>query len=114
MALENYNIASNPIDASADRKIVFPLNSDFYQIAIAYSGFTPGAATGFKLHRSVGTNPTEASFNLIADSEQIIADASGTVIYRNEGEERSDFLMLEYTADSNAVDSIYSIITNNR
>ena len=114
MALEKFELANNPFDATVNRKLLIPLNADFYQLHIAYNTFTPGAGTGFKLHRSVGSNPTEASFSLIASSEQLIADASGTVVYQNELPERADFLMLEYTADTNGAGSNYSLTKNIR
>lgn len=114
MALQQFKLSDNPINASADKKILIPLNSDFYQLHIPYSGFVPGAATGFKLHRSVGTNPTEASFSEITDSEVIIADENGVIIYRNDEPERADFLMLEYTADGNDAGATYSITKNIR
>lgn len=114
MALERYNIANNPIDASADKKILIAIDAAFYGIQINYSGFVPNANTGFKLSRTYSDNPQENNLVEIADASFVITDASGVVIFKNAVAEAGSFLVLEYTSDSNHADAEYSIITNFR
>lgn len=114
MALERLNISPTSFDASQNHKILIPLNSDHYMMQINYAGFVPGAGTAFKLHRIASTNPKESDLIEIAESEQIIADANGNVIYSNELPEKADFLCLEYTADGNDPASTFTVNISSR
>ncbi len=114
MAIEQYDIKNNPYDASVDHKILIPLNSDHYMMQINYAGFVPEAGTAFKLQRIASTNPKEDDLIEIAESEQIIADANGNVIYSNDLPEKADFLCLEYTADGNEAGSTFTVNMSSR
>jgi len=114
MALERFKENPTSFDASQNHKILIPLNSDFYKMRIGYSGFVSGAGTGFKVHSVVSTDPKESELVEIPDSEQIIADASGNVIYSNALPEKADFLCLEYTADGNDNASIFTLNMSSR
>jgi len=109
MPLQQHNIDNNPYPANVDRLILIPCDSDHYKIQAKYSGFVPGAATAFSLYTVVGTNPLEADMVAVADSEIVIDDASGLVIYSNVDAELADFLVLKYVADGNDVDSVFSV-----
>lgn len=88
-------------DASEDHQLYFPLDDDFYVLNIRYSAFVPGAATAFKLKQCVGTVTSADDFIEIDETNAVIDDASGSLIYRNATPERSHFLMIDYTADGN-------------
>jgi len=109
MALTQYNKNENTYDGTADVKILIPFQSDHYMMQINYSSFTPGAATAFKLHKVASTNPVEEELVEVAESEQIIADANGIVIYANELPEKADFLVLEFIADGNSGTPVFTV-----
>lgn len=114
MAIKQHDIKNNPYAGNVDHKIMIPLNHDYYKMRIGYSGFVPGAGTGFKVHSVVSTDPKESELVEIPDSEQIIDDASGNVQISNINPEKADFLVLEYTSDGNDPASTFSVNMSSR
>lgn len=114
MALQQFNKNENTFDASVDQSILIGVDAGFYGIQIEYKNFTPGANTGFKLSRTYSNNPQPSNIIEITDAGYLITDEDGVVVFKNGIVEVATFLVVDYTADSNAETSEFTITTNFR
>lgn len=105
MALQVYNRDADPISGLSDQVVIIPLNDDYFKLFVEYNGFTPGTSTGFKLATFVGDKPRStdiSNFVEVTDSEVIISDSDGLVVFSNESPEKAEWLVLIYTQDTNS------------